>query len=239
MKYRVAIIDDELHAIETLVYDLKENFEDEIEIVYTTSNPVEGVKKIRTLIPDLLFLDIQMPGLSGIDVLDLIDDMKIMVVITTAHQDFAIQSVGTNAITYLLKPIMPENLIEIMEKVRETNLTKNEMPELANKIAVPVYDGLEIISFDEIIYCKSDSNYTELILTKARKIIASKTLKFFTSNLPSNKFTRIHKSYLVNIEFIVKYLKKDGGEIVMSNNDILPISRKTKNEILKLIQKYS
>jgi two-component system LytT family response regulator len=239
MKYKVAIIDDELHAIETLVYDLNENFGDEIDIIFTETNPVEGLKKIRISTPELLFLDIQMPGLSGIDILQLIDDLKIMVVITSAHEDFAIQSVGTKAIAYILKPISIEQLTGVMEKVRLNNENKSENSNRAKKISIPVHDGLEIISINEIVYCKSDSNYTELILTKSRKLIASKTLKYFTSILPENKFLRIHKSYLINIDFIKKYLKKDGGEIVMSNNDSLPISRKTKNEILKLIQKYT
>lgn len=239
MKLRVAIIDDEKHAIETLVYDLSENFEEEIEIIFTENNPVEGLKKIRSQTPDLLFLDIEMPGLSGIDILKLIDDLKIKVVITTAHEDFAIQSVGTKAISYLLKPVIPEHLNELMEKVRESMEVDNQISTLKNKISIPVFDGIEIVSFDEIIYCKSDSNYTELVLKNQRKLIASKTLKYCSSYLPENQFIRIHKSYLINIDCIKKYLKKDGGEIIMSNNDILPISRKVKTEIVKLIQKNS
>ncbi len=237
MKYKVGIIDDELHAIETLVYDLEENFENEIEIIFTSTNPVEGLKKLRSLAPDLLFLDMQMPGLSGIDILNLIDDLDTMVIVTTAHEGFAIQTVGTKAISYLLKPIEHEQLEELMVKVREKGKFDNENNEFVDKVVVPVYDGLEIISFDEIIYCKSDSNYTELVLTKNRKLIASKTLKHFSTHLPENKFIRIHKSYLTNTAYITKFLKKDGGEIVMTNKHVLPVSRKNKNEILKLIQK--
>jgi two-component system, LytTR family, response regulator len=101
---------------------------------------------------------------------------------------------------------------------------------------VPDADGIELISWDEIIYCKSDSNYCELNLTGNRRIVASKTLKYFESNLPSTQFCRVHKSYLVNLHHIKKYLRRDGGELVMSDNKILPVSRNHREEILKLIQ---
>ena len=236
MKLKVGIIDDELHAIETLVYDLKELFNDNVDVVFACTNPVEGINKIKSEQPDLLFLDMEMPRLSGIDVLSLIDDIKVQVVITTAHPKFAINTVGTKAIAYLLKPVQPEILKECVEKAIKKESSKINVENVPGRISVPVFDGIEIVECSDIIYCKSDSNYTELVLTNGKKMIASKTLKHFSNILSTSKFFRIHKSYLVNLKHIKKYLKRDGGELVVVNNDIVPISRNKRDEILKLIQ---
>lgn len=236
MSLRVGIIDDEQHAIETLVFDLKDNFSEQVTIIFTCTDPVEGIKLVKKNKLDLLFLDVEMPRLSGIEVLEIIDDLDLRVVVTTAHQDFAIQAVGTKAIAYLLKPVLFEQLEEIIENARKDNQAFRTT--INHKLAVPVFDGIEIVSIQDIIYCKSESNYTTLYFSKAKKLIASKTLKYFTGILPAGQFLRIHKSYLINLNHIKKYLNKDGGEVVMLNDDILPVSRNHRDELLKLIQNH-
>lgn len=237
MKLKVAIIDDELHAIETLSYDLKENFNEQISIVFTATDPAEGLKQTKKNLPDLLFLDMDMPRLSGIDILELIDDLDMEVVITTAHQEFAIQAVGTKAIAYLLKPVQPEKLNTIIDNLIKESTKQSETISFKNKLAIPVFDGVEIVDIKDIVYCKSESNYTSFIFDDGKRLVASKTLKFFDSNLPANPFYRVHKSYLINLNHVSKYLKRDGGEIVMANGDVLPVSRNSKDDLLKLIQK--
>ena len=236
MKLTAAIIDDEKHAIETLVYDLNENHSDEVEIIFSTTNPVEGTKRIRTEKPDLLFLDVNMPGLSGLDILSLIDDLNIQVVITTAHQEFAIQTVGTKAIAHLLKPIQPENLEAVINQAQKRKQNPAKTSLIKDRIAIPDIEGIELIPYDEIIYCKSDGNYSTLALLGNRKMTVSKPLKYFEENISSELFIRIHKSYLINLDHVKKYVKRDGGELVMNNNDVLPISRNSRNELLKFIQ---
>lgn len=236
MKLNVAIIDDEKHAIDTLMYDLREYHSHEVEIIFSTTNPVAGVKKLRSAKPDLLFLDVNMPGLSGLDLVQLIDDLSIQVVFTTAHTEFAIKAVETIASGYLLKPVNPDDLQRIIDKVKSLKQTKAGEQSGTGKIPVPDADGIELIPWDEIIFCKSDSNYCELNLSGDRKIMASKTLKYFETNLPSHLFVRVHKSYLVNLQHIKKYLKRDGGELVMSNEKIIPLSRNSRDEVLKRIQ---
>jgi two-component system, LytTR family, response regulator len=236
MKLNVAIIDDEIHAIETLTYDLMENHRDEIGILFTTTSPVEGIKKLRTEKPDLVFLDIDMPGLSGLDLVYLIDDLQVKVVFTTAHQEYAVQAVETIAVGYLLKPVQPDDLKRILDKAKGKPVINKSHAN--DKIPVPDTDGIELISSDEIIYCKSDSNYCTLVLSGKRKITASKTLKHFEDLLNKEQFIRVHKSYLINRNHIKKYLKKDGGELVMSNNDVIPLSRNIRDEIVKLIQTH-
>lgn len=234
MSLKIAIIDDELHAIETLVFDLNENFGNDVQIIFTATNPVEGLKKVKRQIPDLLFLDVEMPGLSGIDILELVDDLDLKVVVTTAHEEFAMKAVGTRAIAFLLKPIHDEQLRSIIADVeRDKQLNQ---PATNGKLAVPVFDGIEIVRIQDIVYCQSESNYTTLFFLDDQKLIASKTLKYFTETLSKSPFLRIHKSYLINLNHIKKYLKKEGGEVLMANNDILPVSRSNRDLLLKLIQ---
>jgi two-component system LytT family response regulator len=238
MKLKTAIIDDEIHAIETLSYDLSENYPGQIELLFSTTDPIEGAKRLRNEMPDLLFLDIEMPSLSGLDLMKIIDDLNIDVVITTAYQEFAIEAVGTKAIAYLLKPIQPEKLELIMNTVFGKKQLKSENTLLKDKISIADINGVELIPLSEIIYFKSDGNYSTLFLTSNRKIVASKTLKYFSGNLPVNRFIRVHKSYLVNVHHIKRYVKTDGGELIMDNNDILPVSRSFRGELLKIIQNY-
>jgi two-component system LytT family response regulator len=238
MKLTAAIIDDEKHAIETLRYDLAENHKDEIEILFSTTNPVEGAKRIRTEKPDLLFLDVDMPGLSGLELIQLIDDLPTRVVFTTAHMEYAIKAVETIASGYLLKPVQAEDLQRIIEKVKNEKASAMASFSISGKIPFADTDGIELIAYEDIIYLKSDSNYCELKLTGNRKKLASKTLKYFEEILPSGQFFRIHKSYLINIQQVKKYLKRDGGELLMSNNEVLPVSRNNRLEILKLIQNH-
>lgn len=172
MKLRICIIDDEKHATETLSYDLRECFYEQVEILFTSNNPVEGLKKIRAEKPDLVFLDIEMPGLSGIDILELLEDLKVDVIITTAHQEFAIQTVGTKAIAYLLKPVLPDELEKVVH-LAIRNRQKTLEQKRGDKIAVPVFDGIEFINYNSIIYIKSDGNYSEIYCTENRKIIAN------------------------------------------------------------------
>lgn len=236
MKLKAAIIDDEKHAIDTLSYDLHENHSDEVEIVFFTTSPVDGLRLLRTEKPDLLFLDVDMPGLSGLDLVHLIDDLPTRVIFTTAHLEYAVQAVETIASGYLLKPVQPDDLQRIIKKIiAEKDAETREQP-VSGKIPIPDADGIELVPWNEIIYCKSDSNYCELHLTGNRRIVASKTLKYFESNLPLSQFYRVHKSYLVNLHHIKKYLRRDGGELVMSDNKLLPVSRNHREKILKLIQ---
>ncbi len=238
MKLRVAIIDDEIHAIETLSYDLLENHSEQAEIVFSTTDPVEGVHKARTEKPDLLFLDINMPGLSGLEVMKLLSDTSLCMALTTAHQEYAIQAVGSNAIAYLLKPIQPHGLKEAIEKALEKRHCTTGTGLKKDKIAIHNHDSIHLVGYDDIVYCKSDGNYTELHLSNNTRVVASKSLKTIEESLPQASFRRVHKSFLVNIGHISKYLRRGHGELLMTNNHILPVSRSQQQEILKLIQSY-
>lgn len=239
MKLKVAIIDDEKHAIDTLTYDLMENHSHEVEILFSTTSPLEGAKQTRTTNPDILFLDVNMPGLSGLDLVDLMHDISTHIVFTTAHPEYAVKAVETNVSGYLLKPVQSDDLQRIIKKIKTIKQKKESEKIIYGKIPVPDSGGIELVPWNEIIYCKSDNNYCELYLTGNRKIVASKTLKHFETNLPSLHFLRIHKSYIINFQHIKKYLKREGGELLMTNGSIIPVSRNSRDEILKRFQKIN
>lgn len=236
MKLKVAIIDDEKHAIDTLIYDLQENHAEEVEIVFSTTDPFVGIRQMRKTKPDILFLDINMPGISGLDMLELIDNISTRVIFETAHMEYAVKAVETIASGYILKPVQADDLQRVIEKVKAKKMAGIAKQTVHGKIPVPDCDGIELVSPDEIIYCKSDSNYCELNLIGNRKILASKTLRYFGEILPEDIFIRIHKSYLVNLKHVKKYMKREGGELLMVNNDCIPVSRNHRDEILKLIR---
>lgn len=236
MKIRTAIVDNEIHCIETLRYDLQENFHDKVDVVYTCQNSVEATKNLKKIKPDLLFLDIEMPGLNGFDILELLDSVPMKIVFTTAYSEYAIKAVSFKAEAYLLKPVQPDDLKVVMDAIYN-DLNKSESnPAIKDKLPVAYQDGIELIPYREIIYCHSNDNYTDIFLLSGRKIVASKTLKHFAELLPGDKFFRIHKSYLVNLMHIRKYLKLDGGVLLMQNEASLPVSRTKKEELLKLIR---
>lgn len=235
MKLRTAIIDDEIHCIETLAYDLREDHADKIDILFTSRDSVEAVKQIKKERPDLVFLDIEMPRLSGFDVLELLEEVPMQVIFTTAHSEYAIKAVGSKAVAYLLKPVQSEDLEAAIAKVYAA-FKPTQNPTLQQRLAVPSVTGIELIPHEEIIYCRSNDNYTEFFLYSGQVILASKTLKHFVELLPEDQFLRIHKSYVVNLSHVRKYLKTDGGVVLMENDITLPVSRLNKEKLLRLIQ---
>jgi two-component system, LytTR family, response regulator len=242
MKIKTAIIDDEIHCIETLAYDLKACHSNIIEIVFTARNGVEALKLINKYKPQLVFLDIEMSGLGGFDILEVLNNEEIKIVFTTAHSKYAIKAVGSKADGYLLKPILPDDLGQVVTKIYEeieaSAATRPPSISLSmQKLSVANNNGIDLIPFNDIIYCKADDNYTTFYLRSAEKIMASKTLKHFGEILPDNQFVRIHKSYIVNLLHLKKYLKTDGGIVIMENKISLPVSRVQKDNLLRLIHK--
>lgn len=230
MKLKAAIVDDELHCIETLEYDIRENFSDKIEVVFTCNNGINCIKKLQKSAPDVLFMDIEMPGLSGFDLLEVLDIEYTKVVFTTAHARHAIKAINFKPEAYLLKPIDVQELEEVIDKIIEANSTGGRSFEI-NKLAISSTDEIELIPHEDIIFAKASNNYTELFLIEGKNKLVSKTLKHIEAQLPQKQFIRIHKSYLINIKHLVKYKKHNGGFVELTNGEELPVSGE-KKEIL-------
>ena len=242
-KIKAIIIDDEERSITSLLWEL-ENFKN-VKIIGKTTNPVEGIKLITKLKPDLIFLDIEMPVLNGFDLIKQFDTIDFEVIFTTAYDKFAVQAFEVSAIDYLLKPIDENDLARALQKVK----LKSDNSEFQKKmeflfkniktddpcfdhIVIPTLEGLEFIESKEIIRCESDSNYTSIFMVSKEKYFVSKTLKDIEKLLDSRKFYRVHNSHLVNIAFIKKYLKGKDGTLVLKNGDLIPVSRTKKGNLL-------
>lgn len=242
--YTAILIDDELRARTLLAAMLKE-YAPHISVVAECEDLPKGVKAIRKHKPDLIFLDIEMPGHSGLELLDFFNEEEVdfKIIFTTAYNEYAIKAFKLSAIDYILKPIDAEelqNAIKRFERWEKTTvadlatLKQNMQAPNPNKIAVPTANTVRFIDIETILYIKADSSYTELIFTDETKLIVSRTLKNFEEALhPHPAFFRCHKSYLVNVGFITDYVKSDGGYLILKNKITIPISPEKTAELLQ------
>lgn len=248
---KVAILDDEVHCVEGLVLNMTQLFP-QAEIVYKGTRPEEAIDSLKRAKPDLLFLDVEMPGMSGFEFLDHIHPITFDVIFTTAYSQYALKAFKAKAINYLLKPIDETELEEAVEQWQQSHKKDSASQNmeglleylkregsLKNKIAVPVTDGYEFIEIDDILYCQSQNNYTYLFLKENKRVILSKTLKEFENLLEKYFFLRIHKSYLINPNYIKKYNRNDGGYLVMTDGQSIPVSRNKKDLITQLFDAIS
>ncbi len=229
---KAIIIDDEKRARVSLAL-LLEEYCPEVQVLAQCENLPEGVKAIVKHQPDVVLLDIEMPGHSGLELVDFFDekDVNFSIIFTTAYNEFAIQAFKLSALDYLLKPIIPDDLMRAIGRVKkQQNLQfKTFQENLKNdqfqKIAVPSGNTLILLQLNDISYIKGEGAYAEVFLDNKTKHLVSRNLKKFEEILENdNRFVRIHKSYLVNFDQVVSYNKSDGGWLNLKNGISLPIS---------------
>lgn len=238
-KLRAAIVDDELHCVETLQYDLKEYCANKVEIIFTCTNGVECINNLKKTKPDVLFIDIEMPGITGFELLNILEPDETKVVFTTAHARHAVEAIKFKPEAYLLKPIDTEELVDLVDSLIQNQNENKELQPISNKLAISTTEEIELIPHESIVYARASNNYTEIITDSGKEKVISKTLKFVSGQLPDQSFFRIHKSYLINLNHIIKYRKSGGGSVIMSNNEELPVSTDKKEKLLSLIQDRS
>jgi len=247
MQIKAVIVDDEQHSLETTDILIRK-YCPGILITGLADSPEKGIALIDALKPDLVFLDIAMPRMNGFEMLQFVQFKNFEIIFTTAFDAYAIKAFRVNAMDYLLKPIEPEELIRAVEKVKvkiEKSQQLNRIDEILqnsafqglrkNKLALPVDGKISMIEFDSILYCESDGNYTRIYLTDKKRFMISKTLKDIENLLPQTDFLRIHHSYVVNINHIKEYIRGEGGEVLMSNGEVLRVSRNKKEELLSIL----
>jgi len=239
---KAIIVDDEKHSVATLTWKI-ENFCPDVELIAQFTDSSEALNYIRENKPDLLFLDIEMPRLNGFELLEeLGDDISFEVIFITAYDEFGINAVKANALDYLLKPVQNQELKAAIEKYKIKKSIDNQNDHVqqnnlkTNKIALATKESIEFVNPDDIISCKSDSNYTMIYLTGDRKKLISKTLKEVEQWLSPYSFFRAHHSHLVNLQHIKEYVRADGGHLLLSNEKTIPVSRNRKEDLLKMIQ---
>jgi two-component system, LytTR family, response regulator len=244
---KAIIVEDEKMSRETL-RRLLEKYCPAVEVVAEADGYRKGLEEIRKHHPDVIFLDIQMPDGSGFRLLEEMDEIDFEIIFTTAFDQFAIKAIKFSALDYLLKPIIPQDLIEAIvrvekkkaEKVRKRNLevipeNLNMRDEKSQKIVLSTSEMIHVISVDDILRCESDNYYTYFYFTDGRKLLVSKTLKENEELLSQHNFIRPHKSHLVNIKYIKSYIRQDGGYILMTDDTHIPVSRRKKDKIMEII----
>jgi two-component system LytT family response regulator len=240
MILKAIIVDDEKHSRETLK-NLVTEFCEDVEVLNTASTVQEAITVIEKERPDLVFLDIELQSGTGFDILDQLNEINFEVIFTTAFEQYAIKAVKFSSLDYLLKPIDLEELQNAVEKAKKIknrndynqqleillqNL-KQKQPNL-NKICLSTADGFEFIKVDEILYCKAEGSYTNFKLKNNTSLLVSKHLKEYENLLIDQNFMRVHNSFLINLKEVKKFIKSDGGYILMNNDDPVSISRNKK-----------
>ena len=238
-------IDDEVHCLETLSILLKESCP-QVQLLEQCRSAKKGLEAIEKNKPDLVFLDIEMPAMNGFELLEQFTEIPFAIIFTTSYDQYAIKAIHFSALDYLLKPIDPNELKLAVKKVEEQrHLPMAEQFQMLlkqingknsgfNKIAVPTAEGFELIPADQVLYLEANDNYTHLFLKNKNKIIACRTLKEMEEQIHDfTFFIRIHNSYMVNLNEVAKYVRGEGGYLVMSDGSSVNVSRSRKDALLK------
>lgn len=243
------IIEDEDNSASLLEQMLGE-IDPSIQVVEKCSDLPAGVKSIKRHSPDIVFLDIELPIYSGIQLFDFLnpEELTFHIIFTTASNDYAIRAFEMSAVDYLMKPIQEEKLRVAIQKVYRLQkssrseildvLKVNFHQEIHKKIIVPVANGVEILNLKDITFFKAEGSYTQIFFVNNTHLLVSKNLKHFEFILSGIAgFIRIHRSFIVNINFAKKLLRKDGGTLLLENKTELPISEDKMTSIIELLQK--
>jgi len=243
------IIDDEKDSIDTLKWKL-ENYCPDVSVISSFEKPADGVSYLKKNPVDLLFLDIEMPMLTGFDVLEELGrDISFDIIFITAYDNFGIQAVKFSALDYLLKPVQNKELKEAIDKHLKKSqqkipseqidlLLNNVQAERKGKrgrIALASKESIEFVDPNDIIVCEANSNYTNIYLVEGRKRVISKTLKDFEEMLLQFDFFRPHNSHLINLGRVKEFIRGDGGYLVMENKMKIPVSKNRKEELMQLL----
>lgn len=242
---KTILVDDEVHCLNTLRMLLEEHCPD-VQILEQCSAAEAALEAISRRKPDLVFLDIEMPFLNGFELLERLVDIPFAVIFTTSYDQYAIKAIHISALDYLLKPIDVKELKSAVQKVQsQKQLPSTDQFQLLlqqvqhrggefSKVAVPTVDGFELITADHVLRCEADNSYTNFILKSKNRIVASRSLKEVEMQLQHFPFfLRIHHSYIVNLNEVSRYVRGEGGYVIMSDGSTVNVSRSRKDSLLK------
>ncbi|MCF8330455.1 MAG: LytTR family DNA-binding domain-containing protein [Crocinitomicaceae bacterium] len=247
MKKKVLIIDDE-NRTRDFVKKMIDSFQLDLEVFTDGENVETGIEAINRIQPDIVFLDIQMPDGTGFDVLNSLETKRFEVIFITAYQEYAIKAIKFSALDYILKPIDAEELHSAIltaidsvdfkkEDLQYEALENNIQPGNRRKLVLKTQECVYIVDLIEIIRCEADKNYTFFFLNNGKKILVSRTLKDFETMLNGYGFFRIQQSHLINLDYLDRYDKHQGGAIIMKDGSALPLSPAKKDQFFKLLER--
>jgi two-component system LytT family response regulator len=243
---KAILIDDELPSLQNLQQKLEE-FCPDIKVVATAQKPEEAIRLIEQHQPDVIFLDIEMPRMNGFKMLEEINEKDFDIIFITAYNHYAIDAIRISAFDYLVKPVAVKDLQNSVNRL--VNSHRKLVPEkldvlrqnLANsrsqndKITIVTNEGVDFYEISQIIRIESSSNYSKIHFKDGKILLVTKLLKDFEEILAPYRFYRIHNSHLINLSYIKKYLRGDGGQVIMQNDELIDVARRKKEEFLKLI----
>ncbi|MCB2194500.1 MAG: LytTR family DNA-binding domain-containing protein [Bacteroidetes bacterium] len=246
MELRIIIIDDEADAVDAIRNILEIN--DNYRVIGHTTDPVNGLALILQHKPDVVFLDIEMPGINGFQLLESISNIDFDVIFATAYERYAIQAIKANALDYILKPVSISDVLNALEKVKtkrskEINFESNYKNLLADlnlpqktRIQIPTTKGLEFIELDDVVYLEADGAYTTAYLKNTEKVIISKSIKFIEPLLNKNYFFRVHRSYTVNTNYL-RRLDRENKTLILKDQTEIPFSRRRYDDLMDFLDK--
>jgi two-component system, LytTR family, response regulator len=241
---KAMIIDDEPYCCESLAI-LLEEYCPEVEVTGIFYDGSDALIAIRKHAPDLIFLDVEMPKMNGFGMLKQLPTVNFEIIFTTSYDQYALKAIRFSAIDYLLKPIDTNELQNAVQKVIQRSqkpiaeqleilMQKFYKPSVpVSRVALPTMEGLQMIAVDTIISCEADSNYTTLRLKDKKKIVVCRNLKEIEELLEEYSFARVHRSYLVNLNEVEKFVRGEGGYLIMSDGSSIDVSRNKKEELVK------
>ena len=248
---RTIIIDDEPSAVNVLNMLLKKKCKEDVEVIATSNSPFEGKELIEKLSPDLVFLDVEMPGMSGIDLVHSFAKPAFRIVFITAFDAYAVEAFRLSAIDYLLKPVEADDIVRVVEKIKK-DIDKDQntiggklhhLEELLmhgsttteSKIGIGMSDKIVFVNIKDIMYCEANGSYTNVWFRDGRRMVASKSIGDFELQLADHKFFRIHHSYLINLNLVKEFQRHDGGYVIMENGKRLEVSQRKRKNFIEVI----
>lgn len=247
---RCVIIDDETNSLEMMEW-LLATYCPQVSVMAMCNSGILGIEAIRRHQPEVVFLDIEMPHMNGFDMLEQFDKLSFDVVFCTAYDQFAIKAFKYSALNYLLKPVDPEDLQETIRRIesKQTAPSREQIDLLLqqlrqvnkpapSRIALTTNDGMIFVPTGDILYCEAESNYTRVALNNGKKMIVAKVLKEIDETLSGGDFFRIHNSFLININHIKKYVRGDGGYVVMDDDMTISISRSRRQAFMEMFSRF-
>ena len=245
---KALIVDDEQHCIDRLETLLRSSTYN-IKIIAYCKTIDEAIKEIASRTPDILFLDVQLGNGTGFDLLSQLDHIDFEVIFTTSYDKYALKAFKFSALDYLLKPIDNTDLDNALQKLRQQKSLKETSQKIdilfhnfkesnpsSKRIAIPTVAGFTMLDTKQIIRFQSDANYTHIHTLSNKKITASKTIKYFEDILDDNTFFRVHKSHLVNLDYIEAYTKGKGGHITLSDKTRIEVAVRRKDELIQKLK---
>ncbi|RYY37238.1 MAG: response regulator transcription factor [Sphingobacteriaceae bacterium] len=234
---KAVILDDETRG-STLLQRKLELFKDDLQIDGIFNDPVKAITKVLDINPDVLFLDVEMPGLNGFQFLEKLGTFDFEVIFTTAYDTYTLEALRLSAVDYLLKPVDVDELQTAILRLKKRVLEKQKLKtgngkQLSNRLALPTAEGIYLVDKANIIRVEAMSNYSTFYLTDNKKIVVSKTLKEYEFVLQEDIFLRVNRSVIINLNYIVKYRKGDGGTLEISDGTEIEVSSSRKEALME------